>query len=161
MTSLTGISSGRVTRATWQRSGSVSSSTTSAAWALTGLGDQYDVCVSAQNSQVAANETCSEFIAYSAPPGPTDVTPVSNGNGTGSVSWNLATGAPAGNPVTGYQVGVLDITTLTLNSSTTVSNTTTSEPLSGLNVGDTYDVCVASQSQYTTDQTSSCTEFTA
>jgi hypothetical protein len=140
---------------------SVSSSTTSTTLSGLTLGDQYDVCVSAQNSQVAANETCSEFIAYSAPPGPTDVTPVSNGNGTGSVSWNLATGAPAGNPVTGYQVGVLDITTLTLNSSTTVSNTTTSEPLTGLNVGDTYDVCVASQSQYTTDQTSSCTEFTA
>jgi hypothetical protein len=36
MTSFTGISSGRVTRATWQRSGSVRSSTTSAAWARTG-----------------------------------------------------------------------------------------------------------------------------
>ena len=125
------------------------------------LGDLYDVCVSAQDSQVTANETCSEFTAYAAPPGPTDVTPLSNGDGTGSVSWSLATGAPAGNPVTGYQVGVLDLTTLTLQSQATVDASTTSEPLTGLTVGDLYDVCVASQSAYTTDQTSSCTEFTA
>jgi hypothetical protein len=36
MTSLTGISSGRVTRATWQRAGSDSKSTTSAAWVRIG-----------------------------------------------------------------------------------------------------------------------------
>ena len=142
-------------------SDSVGSSTTSDTLSGLTLGDLYDVCVSALNSQATANETCSEFTAYAAPPGPTGVTAVSNGDTTGSVSWNLAVGAPAGNPVTGYQVGVLDLTTFTLQSSTTVSNSTTTEPLAGLSVGDLYDVCVASQSAYTTDQTSSCVEFTA
>ncbi len=142
-------------------SASVDSSTTSTTLSGLTLGDLYDVCVSALNSQVTANETCSEFTAFAAPPGPTDVTVVDNGDGTGSVSWNLATGAPAGNPVTGYAVGVLDLSSLTLQSSTTVSSSTTTEPLSGLTLGDLYDVCVASQSAYTTDQTSSCTEFTA
>ena len=125
------------------------------------LGDLYDVCVSAQNSLSAANETCSEFTAYPAPPGPTGVTPVSNGDGTGSVSWNLATGAPAGNPVTGYQVTVIDLTNFGLVSQTTVDSSTTSEALTGLTPGDLTDVCVASQSAFTTDQTSSCTTIRA
>jgi|GEM_PF-3532066 len=156
-----GVTSFDLTTFTVGPAASVSSSTTSTTLSGLSLGDLYDVCVSAQNSLTSANETCSEFTAYAAPPGPTGVTPVSNGDGTGSVSWILATGAPAGNPVTGYQVNVLDLTTLTLQSSATVSNSTTSEPIAGLTLGDLYDVCVASQSAFTTDQTSSCTEFTA
>ena len=156
-----GVTSFDLTTLTLGPSDSVSSSTTSTTLSGLNLGDLYDVCVSALNSLTTANETCSEFTAYAAPPGPTGVTPVSNGDGTGSVSWNLATGSPVGNPVTAYQVNVLDLTTLSPLSSATVSNSTTSEPLTGLTLGDLYDVCVASQSAYTTDQTSSCMQFTA
>ena len=44
-------------------SDSVDSSTTTTDLAGFTVGDLYDVCVSAQNSQTQANETCTEFTA--------------------------------------------------------------------------------------------------
>ena len=155
------VSSIDLTTFTLGPSATVSSSTSSATLSGLNIGDLYDVCVTTESALASQSETCVEFTTYPPPSGPATVTPTNIGDGTGSVSWTAPTTVPAGNPVTGFRVSTLDLTTFTLGQQFTVSNSTFSAALTGLTIGDLYDVCIASLSAYATDQTSTCVEFTA
>jgi len=125
---------------------------------VTGLnvGDTYTFSVYATNA--AGNGAASAPVGGN-PAGPTSVSPVTDGLGGAAVSWT-ASPWTFGTPVTGYSVTSFDLSALAIGPSATALSTDTSAALSGLTVGDTYDICVAPQSALPT-QTSTCVSVVA
>jgi hypothetical protein len=93
------------------------------------------------------------------PAGPTSVDATGNGDGTADVSWTPSD-VTLGTTVTGFDVSYVDLTDFTAGTPVDLPATATSTELSGLNVGDTYDVCVAAQSALV-GANETCQMFTA
>jgi hypothetical protein len=132
--------------------------TPGAGYTVSGLNgaDSYTFSVYATNS--IGNSVASEPVGPTAP-GPTSIAASSNGDGTADVSWTPST-VTFGTTITGFSLSTFDFTTFTLGPAATVSSPATSTVLSGLNVGDTYDVCVRADNTNGTGASEVCTEFT-
>ena len=143
----------QTTSTTTDVAGSSSSAT------VTGLAatDSYTFSVYATNA-VGNSEASTPVQAV--PQGPTSVTGATNGDGTATISWTPST-VTLGNPVTGFAVSSLDLTALALGPSDTVDSSTTTTTLSGLTLGDQYDVCVSAQNSLAPLANETCSTFTA
>jgi titin len=120
--------------------------------------DQYTFAVSTVNGAGAGSPSAA---VYGLPAAPTGLSATGNPGGTASLSFTPST-VTLGNPVTGLGVTSVDLTQLAVGPSTTVSGTATSANLSGLNMGDLYDVCVTAQQSLVPGGggQETCTEFT-
>ncbi len=126
---------------------------------VTGLNatDSYTFSVYATNL-IGDGPASTPVVAY--PASPTSVNVVSDGAGGATISWTPSD-VTLGNPVTGYDVSTLDFgPPIGAGPTTTVDPSTTSTTLSGLNVGDLYDVCVFAQQGLSTGGASTCVYFT-
>jgi hypothetical protein len=118
--------------------------------------DSYTFAVEADNTY-GTGAASAPVSAY--PAGPTSVDASGNGDGTADVSWTPSD-VTLGTTVTGFEVSYFDFSTFTAGSPVDLPASTTSTELTGLNVGDTYDVCVAAQSALT-GANETCQMFTA
>jgi len=124
---------------------------------VTGLNgnDAYEFSVIANGP--AGNSNPSAFVGPT-PVAPTSVQGTSDGDGTAGVSWTPSA-VTFGTTITGFAVSSIDLTTLTLGPSGSGGPGSTSTTLSGLTVGDTYDVCVRAVNANGTGENTTCTEF--
>jgi predicted RNA-binding protein with TRAM domain len=115
----------------------------------------YKFYVYATNAQGNSPST-SPVVAY--PAGPTSVSAAVDGVGTAHVSFTPSN-VTLGTPVTGFGVSYIDLTNFTVGTPTTLPASTTSTELTGLNVGDNYDVCIAAEQSALPGASETCTEF--
>jgi len=119
--------------------------------------DSYTFSVYATN---AVGNSAASTPVQAVPQAPTSVTGATNGDGTATISWTPST-VTLGNPVTGFAVSSFDETALALGPSDSVDSATTTTTLSGLTLGDLYDVCVSAQNSLAPLANETCTTFTA
>lgn len=103
--------------------------------------DSYTFSVYATN--VVGNSAASTPV-QAVPRGPTSVTGTTLGDGTATISWTPST-VILGDAVTGFLVSSFDLTVLAAGPSVPVGSSTTTTTISGLTLGDQYDVCVSAQ----------------
>jgi len=103
--------------------------------------DSYTFSVYATN--VVGNSAASTPV-QAVPRGPTSVTGTTLGDGTATISWTPST-VILGDAVTGFLVSSFDLTVLAAGPSVSVGSSTTTTTISGLTLGDQYDVCVSAQ----------------
>jgi hypothetical protein len=132
-------------------------STPGTGFTVTGLmaNDVYEFSVIASNP--AGNSSPSSFVGPT-PVAPTSVQGSSNGDGTADVSWTPST-VTFGTSVTGFAVSSIDLTQFVVGPSGSGGPGSTSTTLSGLTVGDNYDVCVRAVNSNGTGENTTCTEF--
>jgi hypothetical protein len=124
---------------------------------VTGLNanDVYEFSVVASNA--VGNGNLAPFVGPT-PVAPTAVAGSSNGDGTADVSWTPST-VTFGTTITGFAVSSLDLTALALGPSASGGPGSTSTTLSGLTIGDEYDVCVRAVNSNGTGENTTCSEF--
>ncbi len=118
--------------------------------------DSYTFSVYATNT--VGNSSPSAPIGPT-PPGPTSISASSNGDGTADVSWTPST-VTFGTTITGFSLSTLDLSSFTVGPTGTAGPSATSTTLTGLTIGDLYDVCVRADNTFGTGESEICTEFT-
>ena len=133
-------------------------STPGTGYTVSGLNgaDSYTFSVYATNT--TGNSAPTTPIGPTAP-GPTSISASSNGDGTAGVSWTPST-VTFGTTITGFSLSSLDLSTFTVGPTATAGPSATSATLSGLTIGDLYDVCVRADNTFGTGESEICTEFT-